>query len=115
MNSNVKEEIEKYWEERESLKFSDPDIKKNIFSVLQLLDSGEIRVCEKKNDNWITNEWIKKESYFHLKLKIMLSFPVGFQIRERANIAGLIKFILKHLAGSKMNGQKEALDLFLEQ
>ena len=53
MNSNVKQEIEKYWEERESLNFSDPDIKKNIFSVLQLLDSGEIRVCEKKNDNWI--------------------------------------------------------------
>ena len=48
MNSNVKEEIEKYWEERESLNFSDPDIKKNTFSVLQLLDSGEIRVCEKK-------------------------------------------------------------------
>ena len=48
MNSNVKEEIEKYWEGRESLNFSDPDIKKNIFSVLQLLDSGEIRVCEKK-------------------------------------------------------------------
>ena len=30
MNSNVKEEIEKYWEERESLNFSDPDIKKYI-------------------------------------------------------------------------------------
>ena len=25
MNSNVKEEIEKYWEEKESLNFSDPD------------------------------------------------------------------------------------------
>ena len=48
MNSNVKEEIEKYWEEKESLNFSDPDIKKKIFSVLQLLDSGELRVCEKK-------------------------------------------------------------------
>ena len=48
MNSNVKENIEKYWEERESLNFSDQDVKKNIFSVLQLLDSGEIRVCEKK-------------------------------------------------------------------
>ena len=44
MNSNVKEEIEKYWEERESLNFSDQDIKKKIFSVLQMLDSGEIRV-----------------------------------------------------------------------
>ena len=60
MNSNVKEEIEKYWEEKESLNFSDPDIKKNIFSVLQLLDSGEIRVFEKKNHNCITNDWIKK-------------------------------------------------------
>ena len=37
MNSNVKEEIEKYWEERESLNFSDPDIKKNIFSVSNYL------------------------------------------------------------------------------
>ena len=34
MNSNVKEEIEKYWEEKESLNFSDPDIKKKylVFS-----------------------------------------------------------------------------------
>ena len=40
MNSNVKEEIETYWGEKESLNFSDPYIKKNIFSVLQLLDSG---------------------------------------------------------------------------
>ena len=48
MNSNIKEEIEKYWEERESLNFSDQDIKDKIFSVLQLLDSGQIRVCEKK-------------------------------------------------------------------
>ena len=31
MNSNVKEEIEKYWGERESLNFSDLDVKKKYF------------------------------------------------------------------------------------
>ena len=77
MNSNVKEEIEKYWEERESLNFSDPDIKKNIFSVLQLLDSGEIRVCEKKNDNWITNEWIKKGILLSFKTKDNVNYSSG--------------------------------------
>ena len=95
MNSNVKEEIEKYWEERESLNFSDPDIKKNIFSVLQLLDSGEIRVCEKKNDNWITNEWIKKGILLSFKTQDSVIFSSGISNSRRGQYSWFDKVYLK--------------------
>ena len=42
-------------------------------------------------------------------------FQVVFQILEEGNTPGLIKLILKHLAGLKMNGQKEVLDPFQVQ
>ena len=95
MNSNVKEEIEKYWEERESLNFSDPDIKKNIFSVLQLLDSGEIRVCEKKNDNWITNEWKKKGILLSFKTQDNVIFSSGISNSRRGQYSWFDKVYLK--------------------
>ena len=31
-----------------------------ISKTIELLDSGEIRVAEKKNDEWLVNQWIKK-------------------------------------------------------
>ncbi len=40
-----------------------------ISKTIELLDSGEIRVAEKKNDGWIVNQWIKKA--------ILLSFRVN--------------------------------------
>ena len=40
-----------------------------ISKTIDLLDSGEIRVAEKNNDEWIVNQWIKKA--------ILLSFKVN--------------------------------------
>ncbi len=40
-----------------------------ISKTIELLDSGEIRVAEKKNDGWVVNQWIKKA--------ILLSFRVN--------------------------------------
>ena len=40
-----------------------------IKKTISLLDSGEIRVAEKKNNEWIVNQWIKKA--------ILLSFRVN--------------------------------------
>ena len=34
-----------------------------ISKTIDLLDSGEIRVAEKKNSEWIVNQWIKKRFY----------------------------------------------------
>ena len=40
-----------------------------ISKTIDLLDSGEIRVAEKKNNEWIVNQWIKKA--------ILLSFRIN--------------------------------------
>ncbi|RUA20436.1 MAG: 2,3,4,5-tetrahydropyridine-2,6-dicarboxylate N-succinyltransferase, partial [Alphaproteobacteria bacterium] len=40
-----------------------------ISKTIDLLDSGEIRVAEKKNNEWTVNQWIKKA--------ILLSFRVN--------------------------------------
>ena len=40
-----------------------------ISKTIELLDSGEIRVAEKKNGGWVVNQWIKKT--------ILLSFRVN--------------------------------------
>ena len=44
MMSEIKNEIEKFWDNKDSINFSDEDLKKKILSVLASLDSGELRV-----------------------------------------------------------------------
>lgn len=43
--------------------------KKNILGVIGQIDRGEIRVAEKQNGNWITNEWIKKAILLYFKIQ----------------------------------------------
>ena len=44
------------------------ELKHTIEDVLHALDSGMLRVCEKINDQWITNTWVKQA--------ILLSFKI---------------------------------------
>ncbi|CAN1597974.1 DapD Tetrahydrodipicolinate N-succinyltransferase [Candidatus Pelagibacterales bacterium] len=53
--------ILKAWEDRNNInKNSDKAIISAINETLEKLDSGNIRVCEKKNNEWHTHQWIKK-------------------------------------------------------
>ncbi len=63
----LKHIIETIWNDRNLL--SDPEFKSRVREVIQLLDSGKIRVAEKINEEWIVNEWIKKA--------ILLYFPIS--------------------------------------
>ena len=38
----IKEDIENFWENKDSINFSDEELKKTILSVLESLDSGKI-------------------------------------------------------------------------
>ena len=101
---------------KETINSSNTELTGSIKKVLELLDKGEIRICEKKNNTWITNQWIKKASFLmSFRVNDNSIFQVVFQILEEGNTPGLIKLILKHLAGLKMNGQKEVLDPFQVQ
>ena len=50
--------INNAWTNRELLKDSNTIIA--IEKVIEMLDIGELRVCDKDNEVWITNQWIKK-------------------------------------------------------
>ena len=61
--------IEKFWGEKESINQGNKDLTKTINVVLDQLDRGIIRICEKNNGEWVTHEWIKKA--------ILMSFKVN--------------------------------------
>ena len=62
--------INKAWENKSQVNSkSNKKLLKTINETIELLDSGKIRVAEKKNSSWITNQWVKKA--------ILLSFRVN--------------------------------------
>ena len=66
------------WEDRNSInKNSDQKIILAINETLENLDSGTIRVCEKKNNEWHTHQWIQKAILLSFKTQDnkMLSGP----------------------------------------
>lgn len=62
--------IEEAFENRASInsKTVTPQLRKAIDEVIAALDAGEIRVAEKKDGDWVTNQWIKKA--------VLLSFRI---------------------------------------
>jgi 2,3,4,5-tetrahydropyridine-2-carboxylate N-succinyltransferase len=61
--------IDKAWEERASLSVSTQGVVRNtVEQVMLALDRGELRVAEKKNDQWQVNEWIKKAVLLSFRL-----------------------------------------------
>jgi len=62
--------INEAWENKSQINSkSNKKLLKTINQTIELLDSGKIRVAEKKNNSWITNQWVKKA--------ILLSFRVN--------------------------------------
>lgn len=95
MSQNTKNEIEKFWDEKDKINFSQPDIKQKIIDVLSMLDTGELRVCEKKNDYWVTNEWIKKAILLSFKALETNIFSSGISNARRGQYSWYDKVYLK--------------------
>ena len=63
------ETIEKLWDQKDQINFiKDQDSQKEVLNVLDKLDKGELRVCEKIEDKWEVHQWLKKA--------ILLSFRI---------------------------------------
>ncbi|AGH95343.1 2,3,4,5-tetrahydropyridine-2,6-dicarboxylate N-succinyltransferase [Pseudobdellovibrio exovorus] len=55
--------------------------KQTILSVIQKIDQGELRVCEKQNGQWVTHEWIKKAILLYFKIQnniVMGDSPMNY-------------------------------------
>lgn len=60
--STIQERIEAAFEHRASISPSQvpAELQRDLADVMQKLDSGEYRVAEKVNGQWVVNEWLKK-------------------------------------------------------
>tara|TARA_B100000963_G_scaffold225416_1_gene196633 strand:+ start:176 stop:1006 length:831 start_codon:yes stop_codon:yes gene_type:complete len=64
-----KETIEKLWDQKDQINFiQDKESQNEVLSVLDKLDKGELRVCEKIDGEWQVHQWLKKT--------ILLSFRI---------------------------------------
>lgn len=50
---------------------------KAIFEVIEALDSGKKRVCEKIDGTWVTNDWIKKAILLYFRIQKMGVMQAG--------------------------------------
>ena len=70
--NKIKDNIDKIWKQKHIL----DDNKQLIESVISFIDSGKIRVCQKVDENWVVNQWVKKAIllYFMLRPTEKISF-----------------------------------------
>ncbi|WP_299185595.1 2,3,4,5-tetrahydropyridine-2,6-dicarboxylate N-succinyltransferase [uncultured Aquimarina sp.] len=73
--NQLKETIEKAWDNRELLKES--NTQDAIRKVVDLLDAGEIRVAEPTKDGWQVNEWVKKGVVLYFPIQKMETLEAG--------------------------------------
>ncbi len=67
--SNLENIISKAFEDRENINVNTSgEIRDAVDTTLNQLDSGIIRVCEKINNKWIVNQWIKKAILLSFRL-----------------------------------------------
>ncbi|UZH56856.1 2,3,4,5-tetrahydropyridine-2,6-dicarboxylate N-succinyltransferase [Salinimicrobium tongyeongense] len=72
---HLKEIIEKAWNDRELLNTSETT--NAIREVIDLLDSGKLRVAEPATDGWQVNEWVKKAVVLYFPIQKMETLEAG--------------------------------------
>ena len=82
MTNNLSKIIENAFENRAEINLTTKgEVRDAVNETLALLDSGRIRICEKKNDVWQVNQWIKKA--------ILLSFRLNDNFLTKGqNVSG---------------------------
>ena len=73
--NDLREIIEKAWDERELLK--ETSVQDAIRKVIDLLDSGSLRVAEPVQEGWQVNEWVKKAVVLYFPIQKMETLEAG--------------------------------------
>ncbi len=72
---HLKNIIEKAWDNRDLLKENETTT--SIREVIDLLDSGKLRVAEPTADGWQVNEWVKKAVVLYFPIQKMETLEAG--------------------------------------
>ena len=73
--TELKNNIENAWQNRELLK--EETTQNAIREVIELLDSGNLRVAEPIDNGWKVNEWVKKAVVMYFPIQKMETHEVG--------------------------------------
>lgn len=73
--NHLQEIIEKAWENRDLLK--EEHTTTAIRTVIDLLDTGTLRVAQPTENGWQVNEWVKKAVVMYFPIQKMETFEVG--------------------------------------
>ena len=80
----LEKNINDFWDNIKTIDFlMDKEVKEKIKNTLELLDSGVLRICNKIENDWIVNEWLKKA--------ILMSFKTNENRVFNSNISNLIR------------------------
>ncbi|MEJ6695144.1 MAG: 2,3,4,5-tetrahydropyridine-2,6-dicarboxylate N-succinyltransferase [Chitinophagales bacterium] len=78
----LKSKILEVWENRDLL--AKEDSHAAINEVVELLDKGELRACEKIDGEWIVHEWIKKAVVLYFPIRKMTTIEIGpFEFHDK--------------------------------
>jgi 2,3,4,5-tetrahydropyridine-2-carboxylate N-succinyltransferase len=70
--------IDRAWEARDTLSPNAPgEAGQAVARALSLLDTGEFRIAEKHNGDWIVHQWLKKAVLLSFRLSPMAAIPGG--------------------------------------
>ncbi len=73
--NNLQQTIESAWDDRALLK--NKEVQLAIRKVIDLLDSGSLRVAEPITDGWQVNEWVKKAVVLYFPIQKMEVLEAG--------------------------------------
>ena len=83
--TNLQAKIEQAWENRALLQ--EETTQKAIREVIELLDSGKLRVAEPTENGWQVNEWVKKAVVMYFPIQKMETWEAGiFEYHDKMEL-----------------------------
>jgi len=77
MTNKLEAIIETAWDNRETLKASDKDVREAVAEALEALDNGSVRIAEKVDGEWLVHQWLKKAVLLSFRLTDMKPIEGG--------------------------------------
>ena len=79
MSQPLQQIIDNAWENRAELspKAAPADVREAVAQAIGLLDTGALRVAEKKDGDWVVNQWLKKAVLLSFRLEDNVPMPAG--------------------------------------
>ncbi|MEM5331646.1 2,3,4,5-tetrahydropyridine-2,6-dicarboxylate N-succinyltransferase [Paraburkholderia sp. JHI2823] len=79
MSQQLQQTIDTAWENRAdfSPKAAPNDVREAVAHVIAELDKGTLRCAEKKDGDWVVNQWVKKAVLLSFRLEDNVPMPAG--------------------------------------